>query len=115
MEYFEQHLNESSEEEPHTTDTTYADDITSVGRTLEAVRDTYLELETEAAKVGLKNEQKKIYMSAAGNRTILDARQTVAFGDKNFKVVNEFVYLWIWKYCKYKCFCGHLTWHVTKN
>jgi hypothetical protein len=30
---------------------------------------------------------------AAGSRTILDAGQTVAFGDKNFKVVNEFLYL----------------------
>jgi hypothetical protein len=55
MEFFEQHLNESSEEEPHTTDTTYADDINSVGRTLEVVCDAYLVLETEAAKVGLKN------------------------------------------------------------
>jgi hypothetical protein len=32
-------------------------------------------------------------MIGAGNRTILDAVQTVTFGDKNFKVVNEFVYL----------------------
>jgi hypothetical protein len=32
-------------------------------------------------------------MIAAENRTILDARQTVAFGDRNFEVVNEFVYL----------------------
>jgi hypothetical protein len=32
-------------------------------------------------------------MIAAGNKTILDAGQTVAFGDKNFEVVNEFVYL----------------------
>jgi hypothetical protein len=39
------------------------------------------------------NEKKTKYMIAAGNRTILDAGQTVAFGDKNFEVVNEFVYL----------------------
>jgi hypothetical protein len=39
------------------------------------------------------NEQKTKYMIAAKNRTILDAGQTVAFGDKNFEVVNEFVYL----------------------
>jgi hypothetical protein len=32
-------------------------------------------------------------MIAAGNRTIFDARQTVASGDKNFEVVNDFVYL----------------------
>jgi hypothetical protein len=32
-------------------------------------------------------------MIAAGNRTILDSEQTVAIGDKNFEVVNEFVYL----------------------
>jgi hypothetical protein len=32
-------------------------------------------------------------MIYAGNRTILDAGQTVAFLDKNFEVVTEFVYL----------------------
>jgi hypothetical protein len=32
-------------------------------------------------------------MIAAGNRTILDAGQTVVFRVKNFEVVNEFVYL----------------------
>jgi hypothetical protein len=32
-------------------------------------------------------------MFAARNRTILDVKQTVAFGNKNFEVVNEFVYL----------------------
>jgi hypothetical protein len=32
-------------------------------------------------------------MFAAGSRTILDAGQTVAFNDNNFKVVNEFVCL----------------------
>jgi hypothetical protein len=48
----------------------------------------------KAVKVELKiNEQKTKYMIAAGKRTILDAGQLVAFGDKNFKVVNEFVYL----------------------
>jgi hypothetical protein len=30
---------------------------------------------------------------AAGNRTVLDTGQAVAFGDKNFEAVNEFVYL----------------------
>jgi hypothetical protein len=29
---------------------------------------------------------------AHGNGTILDAVQTVDFGDKNFGIVNEFVY-----------------------
>jgi hypothetical protein len=32
-------------------------------------------------------------MIVARNRTIRDAGQTVAFGDKNFEHVNEFVYL----------------------
>jgi hypothetical protein len=32
-------------------------------------------------------------MVAAGYRMILDAGQTVAFGDRNFKVVNEFAFL----------------------
>jgi hypothetical protein len=71
----------------------YADDSDIVGRNLEAVRDAYLALEAETAKIWLKiNEQETKYMIAAGNRTILDTRQTVAFGDKNFKVVNEFVH-----------------------
>jgi hypothetical protein len=39
------------------------------------------------------NEQKAIYMIAIGNMSILIAGQTVAFGDQNFEVVNEFVYL----------------------
>jgi hypothetical protein len=39
---------------------TYADDIHIVGRSQSAVRDVYLALEREAAKVGLKiNEQKQ--------------------------------------------------------
>jgi hypothetical protein len=50
----------------------YADDINIVGRSQSAVRDTYLALKREAAKVGLKiNEQKTKYMIAARNdRTI---------------------------------------------
>jgi hypothetical protein len=70
-------------------DTTSIAYIDIVGRSLEAVRDAYLALEAEA---GLKiNEQKIKYMIATGNRTILDAGQTVAFGDRNFEV--EFMYL----------------------
>jgi hypothetical protein len=62
------------------------------GTSLEAVCDAYLALEAEAAKLGLKiNEQKTKYIIAAGNWTILDAGQIVAFGDKNFEVVNKFV------------------------
>jgi hypothetical protein len=70
----------------------YADDFEIFGRSLEAVRNAYLALEAEAAKIGLMiNEKKTNYHFVAGNRTILDSGQTVAFGDKNFKVVNEFV------------------------
>jgi hypothetical protein len=55
----------------------YADDIDIVGSRLEAIRDVYLALGAEGAKVGLKiNEQKTKYMIATGNRTILDACQT---------------------------------------
>jgi hypothetical protein len=55
----------------------YADDIGIVGRSLAAIRDAYLALEAQAAKVGLKmNEQKTKYMIAGKNRTILDAGQT---------------------------------------
>jgi hypothetical protein len=39
------------------------------------------------------NKQKTKYMITPGNRTIFDAKQTIGFGDKNLKVVNEFVYL----------------------
>jgi hypothetical protein len=42
---------------------------------LEAVRDAYLALEAETAKVGAEDQRTKdnIYMIAAGIRTILDA------------------------------------------
>jgi hypothetical protein len=73
----------------------FADDIDIVGRSQSAVRDAYLSLEGEAAKVGLKiNEQKTKYMIAARNdTTIRDVGQSVAIGDKHFGVVKEFVYL----------------------
>jgi hypothetical protein len=73
----------------------YADDIDIVGRSQSAVRDPYLVLEGEAAKVGLKiNEQKTKNMIAAGNdRMICDVGKSVASGDKHFEVVKEFVYL----------------------
>jgi hypothetical protein len=46
----------------------YADDIDIVDRSQSAVRDAYLALEGEAAKVGLKiNEQWTKYMIAARN------------------------------------------------
>jgi hypothetical protein len=46
----------------------YADDIDNVSRSQSAVRDTYLALKREAAKVGLNmNEQKTKYMIAAQN------------------------------------------------
>jgi hypothetical protein len=59
-----------------------------------AVRDAYLALEGEAAKVGLKiNEQKTKYMIAAGNdRTIRNVGKSVAIGDNHFEVVKEFVF-----------------------
>jgi hypothetical protein len=72
-------------------------------------------------------------MITAGNRTILDAGQIVAFGEKNFKINNKFVYLGALvtpknnvglRYneesklqigtsvaCEY--ICGHLTWRET--
>jgi hypothetical protein len=55
---------------------------------------TYHWRQKHAAKVKLKiNEQKTKHTIAAKNRTIFDAGQTVAFGDKNLEVANEFVYL----------------------
>jgi hypothetical protein len=58
----------------------YVDDIDIVCRSQSAVRDAYLALEREAAKVGLKiTEQKTKYMIAARNdRTIRDVGQSVA-------------------------------------
>jgi hypothetical protein len=71
----------------------YADDIDIVGRSQSAVRNAYLALEEEAAKVGLKiNEQKTKYMIAARNdTTIRDVGQSMAIVDKHFEVVKEFV------------------------
>ena len=50
-------------------------------------------LRREANKVGLKiNENKTKYMIAAGiDRMIRGVGQSVAFGDKTFEVVKEFV------------------------
>jgi hypothetical protein len=71
-----------------------ADDIDIVSRSQSAVRNAYLALEGEAAKVGLKmNEQKTKYMIATrSNRTIRDVVQSLANGDKHFEVIKEFVY-----------------------
>jgi hypothetical protein len=65
----------------------YADDIDIVGKSQLVVRDAYLALEREAAKVRLKiNEQKTKYMVAAWNdMTIRDVGQSVAIGDKHFE------------------------------
>jgi hypothetical protein len=73
----------------------YADDIDFFGRSQSAIRDAYLALEREAAKIGLKiNEQKTKYIIAARNdTTIRDVGKNVAIGDKHFEVVKEFVYL----------------------
>jgi hypothetical protein len=69
----------------------YADHIDIVGRSQSAVRNAYLALEGEAAKVRLKiNDQKIKYMIAVrNNTTIRDVGQSVAIGDKHFEV---------WKY-----------------
>jgi hypothetical protein len=69
----------------------YADDIDIVGRSQSAVRDAYLALEKEGAKVGLKiNEQNTKYMIAAQNdRTTRGVRQSVKIGDKHFEVIKE--------------------------
>jgi hypothetical protein len=71
-----------------------ADDINIVGRKLEAVRDAYVALKGEAVKIGMKiNKQNTKYMIAVRNRRILNAGQTVAFGDRNFEVFKELMYL----------------------
>jgi hypothetical protein len=50
-------------------------------------------LKTTDTILTLHWRQKTKHMIAAGNRTILDAEQTVALNDKNFEGVNEFMYL----------------------
>jgi hypothetical protein len=91
---------------------------------------TYLALEAEAAKIGLKiNKQKTKYMIAAGKRTILDAGQTVNFGDGYFEVVNEIVYMRALVTSKNdvgleiqrriqtanRSICGYLDWHFRQS
>jgi hypothetical protein len=65
----------------------YSDDIDIVGRSQSAVRNSYLALEEEAAKIELKiNEQKtKSMITAQNDRTIRDVGQSVVFGDKHFR------------------------------
>jgi hypothetical protein len=63
-------------------------------RSQAAVREAFLALEREANKTGLKINESKTNMIAAGNeRTIHDVGQSVVFGDKTFELVKEFVYL----------------------
>jgi hypothetical protein len=67
----------------------YANDIDIAGTSQAAIRNAYLVLEGESAKVGLKvNEQKTKYMIAARNdRTIRDVGQSVAIGLNQVLVV----------------------------
>jgi hypothetical protein len=75
----------------------YVSDIDIVGSSLEVVRDAYLlSIGGISSKSKAEDQQTKDKIHDCGwkRRTILDAGQTVAFGDrKNFKVNNEFVYL----------------------
>jgi hypothetical protein len=66
-------------------------DIVCIYRIQSRVRDAYFALKREAAKVGLKiNEQKTKYTIAAWiDSTIRDVVQSVAIGDKHFKVVKD--------------------------
>jgi hypothetical protein len=60
----------------------YADDIDIVGRSLEAVRDAYLALETEAAKVGMKinNRQNTLLRLEIGPFSTLEKLWLLAIG-----------------------------------
>jgi hypothetical protein len=69
-----------------------------------------------------EDQRKKHKIHDCGwKRTISDVRQIVTFGEKNFEVVNEFVYLGALDTEERRGFgafaacennCGHLTWHV---
>ena len=73
----------------------YADDVDIVGRNARCVKETYLALEKAANKIGLKvNEAKTKYMIASKkSHTVPAVGQNILIGDKNFEVVDEFVYL----------------------
>jgi hypothetical protein len=58
----------------------YADDIDIVGRSLEAVRDAYLALETEAAKVGKNNRQNTLLRLEIGPFSTLEKLWLLAIG-----------------------------------
>ena len=73
----------------------YADDVDIIGRNVRCVKEVYLALERAANNVGLRvNEAKTKYMIASKkSHTEHAIGQNISIGDKNFEVVDEFVYL----------------------
>jgi hypothetical protein len=85
----------------------YADDIDIVGRSLKALPS--------------RSSKKTKYMNAAGDKTILNAGQTVVT-----RISNSSTNLWVWRYSEESTLqidasaaceniCGHLTWHVRQS
>ena len=71
----------------------YADDIDIVGRNVASVKETYIALERQATRLGLRvNEEKTKYM-VAGRATRSRLGQNITIGENNFEVVSEFTYL----------------------
>lgn len=69
----------------------YADDVDIVGRSIDAVKDTFTALKSGAAPLGLKvNESKTVYMVAPQQQNSPDH---VTIDEERFEVVKNFKYL----------------------
>jgi hypothetical protein len=75
----------------------FANDVDIVGRNLRVVTDTYSKLEVQANKIGLQiNEEKtKFLMMCESERTKTKVGDYLEFGNKKFKVADEFIYRFI--------------------
>jgi len=73
----------------------YADDIDIIGRSLRAGKEAYAKLEGEAKKIGLivNVEKTKFMMVSPSERTKSLVTTHFKVNDKEFEVVNDFVYL----------------------
>lgn len=72
----------------------YADDIDIIGRNVLDAKESFIGIETAAARMGLRvNEAKTKYMVTASTKHATRLGQNLTVDDYNFEVVGEFVYL----------------------
>lgn len=72
----------------------YADDLDTIGRNVDIVKENYTKLDESAAVYGLEvNEEKTVYMKTSSSSENRSQNQTLQIGDKHFKAVDSFVYL----------------------